>query len=73
MAPGASIVCTATYNITQTDLNNGSVTNTASATAKDPNNVTITSNQAQATVNASKLVLSKNVGTDYLFVGWYGD
>jgi uncharacterized repeat protein (TIGR01451 family) len=53
IAPGATITCTATYTIKATDLNatnTGSVTNTATATAKDPNNNTVTSNPAQATV-----------------------
>ncbi|WP_262510359.1 DUF7507 domain-containing protein [Flavilitoribacter nigricans] len=31
LAPGESLVCTATYSITQTDLDNGSVMNTATA------------------------------------------
>src|SRR5439155_1314575 len=32
LAPGASLTCTASHTITQTDLNSGSVTNTATAT-----------------------------------------
>ena len=45
--PGESIACTASYTITQTDLNNGSVTNTATANADG-----VTSGPAQATVTA---------------------
>jgi uncharacterized repeat protein (TIGR01451 family) len=49
LAPGASITCTKSYTIQASDLNatnTGSVTNTATAT-----NGTVTSNQAQATIN----------------------
>jgi uncharacterized repeat protein (TIGR01451 family) len=56
LAPGASFAgtCTGTYTIQAADVlptNNGSVTNHATATAKDPAGNTVTSNQAQATVN----------------------
>jgi uncharacterized repeat protein (TIGR01451 family) len=40
LAPGASVTCTASYTLTQTDVNNGSVTNTATATATPPSGVT---------------------------------
>ena len=45
--PGASIICSASYNVIQADLNAGSITNTATANAE---NNAVTSNQDQATV-----------------------
>src|SRR5206468_883652 len=37
LAPGASVVCTGTHAITQADLDNGSFTDTASATSNEVN------------------------------------
>lgn len=51
LAPGASITCSATYDITQSDLDSGSVTNTATATAKF-GDTTVTSNMDTITVAA---------------------
>src|SRR5205823_4966489 len=48
LVPNATVSCTALYLITQTDQNNGSVTNTATAAGGGAP----TSNQAQATVTA---------------------
>ncbi len=49
LAPGASLTCTASYPVTQVDLNQGSVTNTATATdgtsTSAPDSVTITATQ----------------------------
>jgi uncharacterized repeat protein (TIGR01451 family) len=52
LAPGASLTCTASYSVTQIDLNQGSVTNTATAsdgtTTSAPDTVTINATQLPA-------------------------
>ncbi len=65
LSPLETATCTATYSITQADLNTGSVTNTATATASFDGN-TVTSNQAQATVTATQspaLTIDKSTTT----------
>src|SRR6202021_2655334 len=42
LAPGASETCTATYTTTQTDVNNGAITNTGTATGTAPNGTKVT-------------------------------
>ncbi|MFF0446455.1 hypothetical protein ACFYT4_08585 [Streptomyces sp. NPDC004609] len=37
MAPGASVTCTATYKVTQADVDKGSIKNTATGTGTPPN------------------------------------
>jgi uncharacterized repeat protein (TIGR01451 family) len=37
LSPGASVTCTASYTLTQADIDNGSVSNTATATGTPPN------------------------------------
>jgi uncharacterized repeat protein (TIGR01451 family) len=47
LAPGATVTCTTTYTTTQTDVDNGSITNIATASGNG-----LTSNQDTATVTA---------------------
>jgi hypothetical protein len=50
LAPGESIVCTASYVITDVDLEAGSVTNIAEGKAKGPQGEDVTSNKDEETV-----------------------
>jgi LPXTG-site transpeptidase (sortase) family protein len=52
LAPGASITCTASYTVTQTDIDNGSVTNTATASGSFGGNP-VTSAPDSETANAA--------------------
>ena len=53
LAPGASETCTGTYTVTQANVDSGSVTNTASAYATNPQAVAVTSATSSVTVEAS--------------------
>ncbi|MEV7598822.1 hypothetical protein AB0O91_15705 [Kitasatospora sp. NPDC089797] len=53
LAPGASITCTASYAVTQADINAGSITNTATATGTPPSGPPVTSPPSSATVTAT--------------------
>jgi uncharacterized repeat protein (TIGR01451 family) len=55
LAPGASTECTATYTVTQADIDAGKVTNTATATGTSPSGAGVTSPPDSATVPASQV------------------
>jgi gliding motility-associated-like protein/uncharacterized repeat protein (TIGR01451 family) len=53
LAPGGKQTFTQTYQISQANLNSGSVTNIATVTGKDPDNVTVSDSDSE-TVTANK-------------------
>ena len=54
LAPGASENCTATYTVSQADMDAGSINDTAQATGTAPNGSTTTSGGSGATVGATQ-------------------
>jgi mucin-19 len=73
LAPNLTLTCTASYTVAQADLDNGSVTNTASATAHFGSS-TVTSNADSQTVYAAQttgLKLEKSIisGDPYTSAG----
>ncbi len=53
LAAGASETCIGTYTVTQADVDDGSVTNTATVSATSPSDETLTSAPSSVTVDAS--------------------
>ncbi|WP_151769716.1 DUF7507 domain-containing protein [Streptomyces abyssomicinicus] len=62
LLPGDSTTCTATYTLVQADIDQGLVTNTATATGASPGGVAVTSNESDAAVTGTpdrRLTLTK--------------
>jgi len=73
LAPGQSMICSANYTVTQDDVNNGSVTNNASAAADLPDGTALPPVPGAAVVDGTQtpsLTLDKQaVDTSYAAVG----
>ena len=70
LAPGVAETCTGTYTVTQGDVDAGSVTNIATASASDseglvtsaPSSVTVLANLANSSINLTKSTTSTGYG-----------
>ena len=69
LSPGAFLECTATYTVSQSDIDNGSVTDTATANGTPPGGPSITTPPAEVTVPAEltpALSIVKSTTTDLI-------
>jgi uncharacterized repeat protein (TIGR01451 family) len=71
LAPGVSVSCTGTYVVTQADVDGGSVTDTATAQATNPQSVHITSSPSSLTVEASKATSSLGIVESAVTAGYH--
>ncbi|MCL2737192.1 MAG: DUF11 domain-containing protein, partial [Propionibacteriaceae bacterium] len=60
LPPGANTTCTATYQVTATDAVAKQISNSATATGKDPSGSTVTSNTSGTMVPAPSLSVAKS-------------
>jgi hypothetical protein len=58
LAPQAAETCTATYTVTQADLNHGTITDTATASGKTTVGTAVTSNASSITIQAVQTIMS---------------
>ncbi|GMA96090.1 hypothetical protein GCM10025881_29140 [Pseudolysinimonas kribbensis] len=54
LAPTAQMTCSATYSVSQANIDDGTIGNTAHATALDPNDAEVASDPSSATVTATQ-------------------
>jgi len=69
LVPGANLTCTATYTVTTANLNNGGVTNTATASGTPPVGPPVTDDDtlpiaATPVLNYSKLLTGESISVD---------
>ena len=71
LSPTATVTCSSTYTILQSDLDNGTLTNNASGSAFDPDGDTVNTNTDSLTINSSqdqRLGLVKSITSGDLYV-----
>jgi uncharacterized repeat protein (TIGR01451 family) len=70
LAPGATEACTGSYTVSQGDVDAGSVTNTATASATNPHSVVITSAPSAVTVAANSAISSISLAKSTTSTGY---